>query len=79
MYGESGAALRREMTDLLRMHRVQRRFGAADHVASQVVLVRQYRQNVLAWCGNALQLAIPMSFTNLPPRQPQSVRAERQP
>ncbi|MFC7725526.1 hypothetical protein ACFQW6_10435 [Nocardioides sp. GCM10028917] len=70
MYGESGSALRREMTDLLRLHRVQRRFGAADHVAGQVLLVRQYRENVLAWCGNALQLAIPMSFTNLPPRNP---------
>jgi hypothetical protein len=70
MYGESGAALRREMTELLRMHRVQRRFGATDQVAGQVVLVRQYRENVLAWCGNALQLAIPMSFTNLPPRNP---------
>lgn len=70
MYGDSGSALRRAMTDLLQMHRVQRRFGAADQVASQVLLVRQYRENVLAWCGNALQLAIPMSFTNLPPRNP---------
>ncbi|WP_416954442.1 hypothetical protein ACNKF0_19315 [Nocardioides sp. T5] len=58
------------MTDLLQMHRVQRRFGAADQVASHVLLVRQYRENVLAWCGNALQLALPMSFTNLPPRNP---------
>ena len=70
MYGESGAALRRAMTDLLRMHRVQRRFGPADQLAGQVLLARQYRANVLAWCGNALQLAIPMSFSNLPPRNP---------
>jgi hypothetical protein len=70
MYGHSGSALRRAMTDLLQMHRVQRRFGAADQVASHVLLVRQYRENVLAWCGNALQLALPMSFTNLPPRNP---------
>ena len=70
MYGESGTALRRAMTDLLQTHRVQRRLGAAEEVSGQVLLIRQYRENVLAWCGNALQIAIPMSFTNLPPRNP---------
>lgn len=70
MYGESGASLRREITSLLELHRVQRRLGPTDQVTGHVLLIRQYRENVLAWCSGALQLAAPMHFSHLPPRNP---------
>lgn len=70
MYSESGTALRQEMTALLNVHRVDGRFGARDEMADHVILVRHFRENVLAWCGSGLQLALPVSFSNMPPRNP---------
>lgn len=72
MYGDTGAAMRTHLSALLAIHRIQHRLGDRDSAARKTHgdVVRQYRQNVLVWCGQAMQLASPMLFTNLPPRAP---------
>lgn len=70
MYADSGSALRQEMTALLELHRVRRRFGQPDQMAQHVAAIGHYRANVLAWCASALHHVAPMSFSNLPPRNP---------
>lgn len=70
MYGENGAALRTELAALLRQHRVLHRLGepnSPERVAHSEV-IRQYRQSVVVWCGQAIRATEPMLFSNLPPR-----------
>lgn len=69
MYGETGAAMRRELTMLLQEHRVQHRLrdGSRDEREKHGEYIRRYRQSVLDWCSEAMQLAKPLVFTNLPP------------
>ena len=38
------------------------------------VLIREYRQNVLVWLGQAMRAASPLAFSNLPPAQPNPFR-----
>jgi hypothetical protein len=56
MYGENGAAMRRELAALLRQHRIQHRFGGPAQPDRAVLglQVRQYRQNLLSWCTQAM-------------------------
>jgi len=70
MYGETGAAMRRELTVLLHEHRIQHRLreGSRDERETHGEHIRRYRQSVLVWCSQAMQLANPLVFTNLPPR-----------
>ena len=70
MYGETGAAMRNELAALIAQHRIQHRLSDRDPAERQThgKVIRQYRQTVLVWCGQAMQVASPMLFTNLPPR-----------
>lgn len=80
MYGETGAAMRRELAVLLQEHRIQHRLreGSSDEREKHGEHIRRYRQSVLVWCCQAMQLANPLVFTNLPPRNRNPFRsAER--
>lgn len=70
MYGETGAAMRRELAVLLQEHRIQHRLreGSHDERETHGENIRRYRHSVLGWCSQAMQLANPLVFTNLPPR-----------
>ena len=72
MYGDTGTVMRTQLAALLEQHRIQHRLSDRDSAARQThgELIRQYRQTVLVWCGQAMQAASPMLFTNLPPRNP---------
>lgn len=79
MYGENGAAMRRELAGLLRHHRIQHRIGGptqADREASGQQIL-QYRQNLLIWCTQAMQAANPLLFSNLPTAHGNPFRAGR--
>ena len=51
MYGENGAAMRRELAALLRQHRIQHRIGSPGHPdrAALGLEIRQYRETLLIW------------------------------
>jgi hypothetical protein len=70
MYAETGAAMRTHLAALLEQHRIQYRLSAEAPGSRRThgAVILQYRQNVLVWCGQALQVAMPRAFTNLPPR-----------
>lgn len=77
MYGETGAAMRRELAALLRQHRVQQKLGGSTPASREElgVLVREYRQTILAWLSQAMQAASPLAFSNMPPAQPNPFRS----
>jgi hypothetical protein len=79
MYGENGAAMRRELAALLRQHRIQHRIGdpAQPDRAVHGVQIRQYRQSILIWCTQAMQAASPLLFSNLPTKPANPFRAGR--
>lgn len=76
MYAETGAAMRREFATLLQQHRVQQRLGGSlPERAVLGVQMRQYRQNVLLWCRQALQSTAPLTFSNQAPAQANPFRS----
>jgi len=77
MYGETGAEMRQHLAALLRQHRVQQRLGGPTREAREElgVLVREYRQNLLAWLSQAMRAASPLAFSNLPSVQPNPFRS----
>lgn len=76
MYAENGAAMRQELAALLRQHRVQQRLGGTLSERGELgVQMRQYRQNVLVWCRQALYSTAPLTFSNQAPAQPNPFRA----
>jgi len=76
MYGETGTAMRQELAGLLRQHRVQQRLGGPPEAREEAgLLIRQYRQNVLLWCSQAMRATSPLTFSNLAPAQPNPFRA----
>jgi hypothetical protein len=77
MYGENGAAMRRELAALLRQHRIQHRLGspAQPDRAALGQQILQYRQNLLIWCTQAMQAASPLVFSNLPTKPANPFRA----
>ena len=79
MYGENGAAMRRELAALLRQHRIQHRIrGPAQPERAVIGLqIRQYRQSILIWCTQAMQAASPLLFSNLPTKPANPFRASR--
>ncbi len=69
MYGETGAAMRTELAALLDQHRIQRRLGdTPDERAALGQVIQEFRHCVLVWCTQAMQVANPMLFSNLPVR-----------
>ncbi|WP_107705524.1 hypothetical protein [Nocardioides allogilvus] len=79
MYGENGAAMRRELAALLRQHRIQHRIGgpAQPDRAALGQQILQYRQNLLIWCTQAMQATSPLLFSNLPTKQANPFRVGR--
>lgn len=77
MYGETGAAMRAELAELLKQHRVQQRLGGPTPEARAQVgaEIRTYRQCVLVWLGQAMRAAAPITFSNMPPAQPNPFRS----
>ena len=76
MYGETGIAMRQELAGLLRQHRVQQRLGGPPEAREEAgLLIRQYRQNVLLWCSQAMRATSPLTFSNLAPAQSNPFRA----
>jgi hypothetical protein len=75
MYGENGTRMRSELAVLLRQHRVQQRLGGpgskilATTTAAEReeygILIRRYRQGILAWCAGSVETARPTAFSNL--------------
>ena len=79
MYGENGAAMRRELAALLRQHRIQHRIGGPTQPDRAVLglQIRQYRQSLLIWCTQAMQAASPLLFSNFPTKQANPFRTGR--
>lgn len=76
MYGETGAAMRQELAALLRQHRVQQRLSEESREREEVgAAIRQYRQNVLIWCSQAMESTSPLTFSNQTPAQPNPFRS----
>jgi hypothetical protein len=76
MYGETGAAMREALAELLRQHRVQQRLGGTPTERAELgAQIRQYRQSVLVWCSQALESVSPLTFSNQTPAQPNPFRS----
>lgn len=76
MYGENGALLRAELSELLAQHRVQLRLGGGGSPSVPVTSsradreeigkqIRRYRQSVLVWCQQASRAVAPYAPSNL--------------
>lgn len=77
MYGENGAQMRTELAALLRQHRVMHRLDA-DSVAERAEVGRQvlrFRQSILVWCAQAVGVARPLAFANVPAKPADPFRA----
>lgn len=76
MYGETGAAMRTEVAELLKQHRVQQRLvGPTPEAREQLgAEIRTYRQTVLVWLNQAMRAAAPVTFSNVAPAQPNPFR-----
>lgn len=76
MYGENGAQMRTELAALLRQHRIMRRLspGSAKRAADGRQILR-FRQTVLVWCAQAIGVARPLTFPNVPPKPADPFRA----
>jgi hypothetical protein len=77
MYGENGAHMRTELAALLRQHRIMRRLGAdssAERAAAGQQILR-FRQTVLVWCAQAIEVARPLTFPNVPQKPADPFRA----
>jgi hypothetical protein len=77
MYGENGAQMRTELAALLRQHRIVRRLaqdsGAERAAAGEQIL--RFRQAVLVWCAQAIGVARPLTFPNVPHKPADPFRA----
>lgn len=77
MYGENGAQMRTELAALLRQHRIMRRLAedsSAERAAAGQQILR-YRQSVLVWCAQAIGVARPLTFPNVPQKPADPFRA----
>lgn len=79
MYGENGAAMRRQLAALLRQHRIQLRLGGPSNPDRDGLglQIRQYRQCVLIWCSQSMEAASPLIFPNPPTKPANPFRADR--
>lgn len=77
MYGENGAQMRTELAALLRQHRIMRRLAedsSAERAAAGQQILR-FRQTVLVWCTQAIGVARPLTFPNVPQKPADPFRA----
>jgi hypothetical protein len=77
MYGENGAQMHAELAALLRQHRVMHRL-AADTPPERAAVGRQilrFRQTLLVWCAQAIGVARPLTFPNIPHKPADPFRA----
>ena len=77
MYGDNGSQMRTELAALLRQHRVMHRLDA-DSSAERAEVGRQvlrFRQTILVWCAQAIEVARPLAFANIPAKPADPFRA----
>jgi hypothetical protein len=77
MYGVNGAQMRTELATLLRQHRVMHRLEE-DSPAERAEVGRQvlrFRQSILVWCAQAIGVARPLAFANIPVKPADPFRA----
>jgi len=77
MYGENGAQMRTELAALLHQHRIMRRLAensSAERAAAGQQILR-YRQTILVWCAQAIGVARPLTFPNVPQKPADPFRA----
>lgn len=77
MYGENGAQMRTELAALLRQHRIMRRLAdasSAERAAAGPQILR-FRKTVLVWCAQAMGVARPLTFPNIPQKPADPFRA----
>ena len=77
MYGENGTQMRTELAALLRQHRVMHRLET-DSAAGRAEVGRQvlrFRQTILVWCTQAIGVARPLAFANVPVKPADPFRA----
>jgi hypothetical protein len=77
MYGENSAQMRTELAALLRQHRVMHRLDADSpteraEVGQQIV---RFRHTLVVWCAQAIRVAQPLTFPNIPPKPADPFRA----
>lgn len=77
MYGENGAQMRTEPAALLRQHRVMHRLAAdsPDERAAAGQQILRFRQTLLVWCAQAIDVARPLTFPNIPQKPADPFRA----
>lgn len=77
MYGENGAGMRTELATLLRQHRVMHRMGTDEPTERAEVgrQIQRYRQTLLVWCAQAIGVATPVTFPNVPQKPADPFRA----
>lgn len=77
MYRENGAQMRTELAALLRQHRVMHRLDA-DSACDRAEVGREvlrFRQTILVWCAQAVGVARPLAFANIPAKPAHPFRA----
>lgn len=77
MYGENGEQMRNELAALLRQHRIMHRL-AADSVTNRAAVGQQilrFRQTLVIWCAQAIGVARPLTFHNVPRKPADPFRA----
>ena len=77
MYGENGAQMRTELAALLRQHRVMHRL-ATDSPTERAEVGQQilrYRRTLITWCAQAIRVAQPLTFPNIPQKPADPFRA----
>lgn len=69
--------MRTELATLLRHHRVMHRLGtdSAEQRAELGRQIQRYRQTVLGWCTQAVGVAAPLTFSNIPNKPADPFRA----
>jgi hypothetical protein len=77
MYGENGAQMRTELAALLRQHRVMHRLAAESsseraEIGQQIL---RFRRTLLVWCSQAIRVAQPLTFPNVPQKPTDPFRA----
>ena len=77
MYGENGAQMRTELAALLRQHRVMHRLAAHSSAERAEVgqQILRFRRTLVVWCAQAIRVAQPLTFPNIPQKPADPFRA----
>lgn len=77
MYGENGVQMRTDLAALLRQHRVMHRLGTDSPTERAGVgpQILRFRQTQVIWCAQAIGVARPLTFPNVPRKPADPFRA----